>query len=229
MARAGLIGKRRCTLHWENQPGFREEFPTLRTSEELYEIDGTLFTCAGGAAAFDMVLTMIESDHGSALSMQVSELFIRHSIRGADEPQRMAVHQRTRLFHAAMVESIELMEANIEQPLSIQELADMVGLSKRQLERLFKAHLGKAPTQHYQWLRLQAGRKLLEQTTLSILDIALACGFSSTGHFSRRFRAAFDKSPTEARTDFARRVAVHPETVVSGTTGAINRDNNPRR
>ncbi len=199
LARAKLIGELRCTLHWENLPGFIEEFPQLKVSSELYEIDGNLFTCAGGDAALDMMLTLIEMEHGRTLAARVSDLFIHSSIRRANEPQRMGITQRTGVFHPGLVDCVELMEANIEQPLTTQELATMIGISKRQLERLFRAHLHTTPTHYYQEIRLQAGLKLLEQTSLTVLEIALASGFASAGHFSKRFRAIYGKSPRDVR------------------------------
>jgi transcriptional regulator GlxA family with amidase domain len=199
LARAGLIGKRRCTLHWENIPGFREEFPQISVSSELFEIDGSLCTCAGGDAALDMMLTLIELDHGNEMALTAADLFIHPGIRRANEPQRAAVTQRMRVFHRGLINCVELMEANLEQPLSIPELAYMAGISRRQLERLFRTHLGTTPTLHYQQLRLRAGLTLLEQTSLSVMEVASACGFSSADHFSRRFRSLFSQSPKEVR------------------------------
>lgn len=199
LAQAKLIGENRCTIHWENLPGFVEDFPSLDVSTELFEIDDGLFTCAGGNAALDMMLTIIEDDHGHALAAQVADLFIHSNIRRANEPQQMGVTQRTGIFHPGLVDCVELMEANIEQPLSTPELAEMISLSKRQLERLFRAHLKTTPTHYYQQIRLRAARKLLEQTTMTILEVALACGFASAGHFSKRFRAYFGQSPSEVR------------------------------
>ena len=199
LARADLIKERRCTIHWENLPGFVEEFPRIDVSTELFEIDGNLFTCAGGSAALDMMLTIIEADHGHQLAAQVADLFIHSHIRAADEPQRMGTTQRTGIFHPGLIDCVELMEANVEQPLSTLELASMVSISKRQLERLFRAHLQTTPTHYYQQIRLKAGRKLLEQTSMTVLDIAVACGFASAGHFSKRFRAHFGESPSEVR------------------------------
>jgi len=199
LARANLIGSRRCTLHWENMPGFRQEFPQLTVSNELFEIDGNLFTCAGGDAALDMMLTIVTEDHGPDLASKAAELFIHSTIRRASDPQRMSVVERDGIFHPKLVSAIELMEANIESPLRSEELANMVNLSKRQLERLFRAHLDATPTMHYQQLRLRAGHNLLLQTSMSVLEIADACGFSSADHFSKRFRAFFGQSPTDLR------------------------------
>ena len=203
LARANLI-KNRCTLHWENIPGFREEFPSIEVSAELFEIDGNLFTCSGGAASLDMMLTIIQEDHGNELARRIAELFVQTSPRQGNEPQRMNVQHRHGIYHKGMVDAIELMEANIEQPLTTQELAECVDISKRQLERLFRAHLQTTPTNYYQTLRLKESKRLLEQTTLSIVEVAVACGFLSAGHFSKRFRLQYGVTPREARENYAK-------------------------
>lgn len=199
LAQAGLIRGRRCTIHWENLPGFREAFPHILVSDELYEVDEGLFTCAGGTAALDMMLSLIHDDHGSALATQVADLFISTRSRAGSDPQRRSIVERSGIYHAGLVSCIELMEANLEQPLTTGELASMTGLSTRQLERLFQAHLSTTPTLYYQRLRLDAGQNLLQQTTLSVTEVAAAVGFSSADYFSRRFRAQFGCSPTESR------------------------------
>ncbi len=199
LARANLIGSRRCTLHWECMPGFRQEFPQLKVSNELFEIDGKIFTCSGGDAALDMMLTIVANDHDQALASKVAELFVHTTIRNSSDSQRMSVVERDGIFHPKLVSAIELMEANIDTPLRSEELATMVNLSKRQLERLFRSHLNATPTMHYQQIRLRAGHDLLLQTSLSVLEIADACGFSSADHFSKRFRAYFSQSPTDLR------------------------------
>lgn len=199
LARAKLIGERRCTIHWENLPGFVEDFPRIKVSSELFENDNSLITCAGGGASLDMMLTIIESDHGHTLAAQVAELFIHSGIRRANEPQRMGITARTGIFHPGLVDCVELMEANIEQPLTTMELAAMIRISKRQLERLFRAHMKTTPTHYYQQIRLDAGLKLLEQTSMTVLDVAVACGFASAGHFSKRFRTFYGRSPRQVR------------------------------
>jgi len=211
LARANLIKDLRCTLHWENLPGFREEFPSIDVSSELFEIDGNLFTCAGGAAALDMMLSLVREDHGSELARRVTELFVHSSIRASDEPQRMDVQHRHGVYHKGMVDCIELMEANVEQPLTTQELAECIGISKRQLERLFRAHLLTTPTHYYQGLRLKESKRLLEQTTLSIVEIAVACGFLSAGHFAKRFRLQYGSTPREARELYANQRSGKPQ------------------
>ena len=199
LAQANLIKQRRCTIHWESLPGFREAFPWLTVTAELYEIDDELFTCAGGTAALDMMLELITQDHGKELAGRLAELFISAGHRRPTDPQRRSIVERSGVYHAGLISCIELMESNIEQPLSTSELAGMVNVSNRQLERLFKTYLDTTPTLYYQQLRLKAGYELLKQTTMSVLEVASTTGFSSSDYFSRRFRVQFGVSPTEAR------------------------------
>ena len=199
LARAGLIGDRRITLHWENLPGFREQFPDARVTGELFEIDGKRITCAGGTAALDMMLHTIGADHGQALALAISEQMLHARIRSPDDHQRMALGLRTGVRHARLLRILEAMEASLESPLTTEDLAALGGISRRQLERLFRAHLGDTPTGHYLKLRLERARQLLEQTDLSVLEVALACGFDTAPYFSRAYRAAFGRSPREDR------------------------------
>lgn len=199
LAKADLIRNRRCTVHWEVLPGFREVFPGVAVTSELYEIDDQLFTCAGGAAAMDMTLALITLDHGKDLAGKVADVFIAEGTRQPTDPQRRSIVQRSGIYHAGLVTCIELMESNVEQPLATSELAQMVNVSNRQLERLFRSYLQTTPTLYYQQLRLKAGYELLKQTTMSVLEVASATGFSSSDYFSRRFRAQFGLSPTAAR------------------------------
>ncbi|ASJ72578.1 GlxA family transcriptional regulator [Granulosicoccus antarcticus] len=199
LAQAELIKHRRCTIHWENLPGFREAFPHIVVSSELFEDDEGLFTCAGGTASLDMMLAIIGQDHGPALALQVAELFIATGSRTAADPQRRSIVERAGIHHAGLASCIELMEANLDQPIGTAELAAMINLSVRQLERLFRTHLQTTPTLYYQKTRLRAGHELLRQTTMSVLDVATAVGFTSTDYFSRRFRILYGYSPTEAR------------------------------
>lgn len=203
LARANLIKDHRCTLHWEYLAAFCEEFPSIHATKELFEIDKNLFTCAGGSASLDMMVTIIRELLGNDMACRVSELFISSSIRGGSEPQRMDVQHRYGVYHKGLVECIELMEANIEQPLTTQELANCIDISKRQLERLFRAHLQTTPTHYYQNLRLKESKQLLEQTTMSIVEVAVACGFLSAGHFSKRFRLKYGCTPRTARENYA--------------------------
>lgn len=199
LAQAALLTDHRCTIHWMNISALRAAFPNLIVTTKLSEIDRGRRTCAGGTAALDMMLHLIEEHYSADLALAVSENFIVDHIRRPSQAQRMNLRERTGISNPHLLECIELMEANIEQPLMPSELANAIGISKRQLERLFQRYLSSTPSGYYTELRLSEGRRLLMQTSLKITDIALACGFPSPGYFSNRYRGMFGYSPREER------------------------------
>lgn len=200
LARAGLLDGYRCTIHWENLAGFREDFPGIDATTEVYEIDRNRMTCSGGTAAMDLMLGLIAADHGRELATAVAEQFIHERIRAPGEPQRMRLRNRLGITQPKLLAAIKLMEDNLEEPLSRRALAAHTGVSTRQLERLFRQHLRRTPTRYYLALRLDRARGLLTQTAMSVLDVALACGFVSASHFSKCYREFFGKTPREERT-----------------------------
>jgi transcriptional regulator GlxA family with amidase domain len=199
LARSGLLDGYKCTIHWEHIVGIREEFPRLRVSDELFEIDRDRFTCAGGQASLDMMLNMISESYGGKLSANISEQFMCDRIRGRHDRQRTPLQQYLGGKQPKLIEAILLMEANIEEPMTINELAELVGISKRQLERLFQKHLNCVPTRYYMDLRLNCARRLLLQTSKTIIDISIACGFVSPPHFSKCYRDYFGVPPRDER------------------------------
>ena len=199
LARSGLLDNRRCTIHWENLGGFTEEFPHIKVSSDLYEVDNDRFTCSGGTAALDMMLHLIGRQHGQQLANDISEQFIHDRIREPHDHQRMELRTRLGVSHPKLIAVIADMETNLEEPLSQTELAIRAGLSTRQLERLFRKYLNSTPTRYYLNLRLQRARHLLVQTSMSILSVALACGFVSASHFSKCYRECFGRTPRAER------------------------------
>jgi len=194
LAKAGLLRDRRCTIHWENLPAVLEEFPELQFTSHMYEIDRDRFTCAGGGAASDMMLQIISDDLGDELSGMVADMLL-HSARDAWEEQRRSVAGRVGHRHPRLTAVIRAMEANVEEPIRPCRLAAQAGVSTRQLERLFRRYLNRSPKRYYMELRLHRARNLLLQTEMTVLDVALACGFASPSHFSRCYRAYFSRSP----------------------------------
>jgi transcriptional regulator GlxA family with amidase domain len=199
LARAGLLGGYRCTIHWENYGAFAEDFPRLDVTQELFEIDRNRFTCSGGIAALDMMLHLITAQHGHELATAVSEQFIHERIRSQHDRQRMATPARLGIHHPKLLKVIKLMEENLDEPISGAKIAPAEGLSRRQIERLFRRYLHCSPTPYYLQLRLSQARRLLQQTDLSVTHIALACGFVSVSHFSKTYRQLFAKTPREER------------------------------
>tara|TARA_Y100001960_G_scaffold331804_1_gene430036 strand:- start:884 stop:1888 length:1005 start_codon:yes stop_codon:yes gene_type:complete len=199
LARAGLLEGKTCTLHWENIPSFRETYTDIKVTDDLFQIDGNRFTCSGGTAALDLMLHFIKSSHGKELVKQVSEECILDRVRGSQDYQRMPLGIRLGVNNPKLIDSIHLMESHLEEPLSQQELAEAVGVSRRHLERLFEHHVGHPPNRYYMQLRLDRARKLLLQTDMSIVDVAVACGFVSASHFAKCFRKLFGATPRQAR------------------------------
>ena len=199
LASAGLLDGYSCTIHWENIPSFVEEFPDIEVVSELYEIDRTRFTCAGGTAALDLSLRLIALHYDVAIAASVADQLMHHRIREGDEGQRMELRTRLGGSHPKLLAVIQQMEVSLEDPVNCSTLADTVSLSTRQLERLFRKYLGIAPTKYYLSLRLNRARFLLRQTSLPILSIALACGFVSASHFSKCYREHFSRTPSIER------------------------------
>ena len=199
LAEAKLLKGYRCTIHWENFAGMRERHPDLVVSQELFEIDRDRYTCAGGIAPMDMMLHLIRRQHGSELATAVSEQFICDRIRDNHDRQRVPLRHRIGTGQPKLLEAVSLMEANIEEPMALDELSQHIGLSRRQLERLFKKYLNCVPTRYYLQLRLERARQLLLQTSMPIVDTALACGFISAPHFSKCYRLIFGVPPREER------------------------------
>lgn len=199
LAKAGMMAGHRGTIHWENTSGVREDFPDLDITTELFEIDRNRFTCAGGTASLDMMLSLIANDASHDIALAIAEQLIHHRIRDGHERQRMELRARLGISHPKLLAAISCMEENLEEPLRCNELATFVGLSTRQLERLFQKYLNHSPTRYYLGLRLDRARYLLTQTSLPIIQVALACGFVSASHFSKCHREHFGHTPSEER------------------------------
>ena len=199
LACAGLLDGYRCTIHWENMASMREEFPRIIVTQELFEIDRDRYTCSGGIAPLDMMLNIISHHHGAQLAVAISEEFICERIRGRHDRQRVPLRLHLGTGQPKLVEAVALMEANLEEPMSLDELAQHVRLSRRQLERLFQKHLSCVPTRYYLELRLAKARQLLLQTSMSIVDVAFASGFVSAPHFSKCYRDFYGIPPRDER------------------------------
>lgn len=199
LAAAGLLKGKRCAIHWENLPGFAENFPDIDVYADLYEMDGNTWTCAGGTAALDMMLSMIEKDLGEDLVNRVCEQALTDRVRNPNDRQRLPLRARLGVQNAKVLSIIEFMEANIAEPLQLVEIADYVGLSRRQIERLFQQHMGRSPARYYLEIRLDRARHLLMQSTMAVVDVAIACGFVSASHFSKCYREMYGKSPLQER------------------------------
>jgi len=199
LAQAGLLKGRRATLHWENQPAFQERFPDVEVTQNAYEVDGQIFTCGGGVGATDMMLEQIEADYGGAFADLVADMCLYSQRRSDRAPQRASVSTAIETRNPLLVRAIKAMQAGIETPPSMDELAEAAGCSRRQMERLFVKYLGKSPYRFFRDLRLDHARSLLRETDLRVSEIAMASGFTSTVVFTKIFRARFGYAPGQSR------------------------------
>jgi len=206
LARAGLLDGKRATIHWENQDSFTEEFEDVELTKSVFVVDGNRITTAGGTSSIDLMLKLVAQDHGEDLANAVADQLIYSAIRTDQDTQRLSIPTRIGVRHPKLSQVIQKMEQNIEEPISPSTLARDVGMSTRQLERLFRRYLNRSPKRYYMELRLQKARNLLMQTDMSVINVALACGFSSPSHFSKCYRAHYDTTPYRERGAQASRV-----------------------
>ena len=199
LAEAGLLDNYRATIHWQFRDSFVEKYPYVQATRNLFEVDRDRFTCAGGTAAMDMILHFIGLHFGHTLATEVSNQFIIGEIRSSSSHQRLSHCARLGISDPKLLCVIDLMENNIEEPLSLPEIADAATLSQRQIERLFKAHLNMPPTRFYTRIRLLHARRLLHQSDMSVVEVSLASGFGTAEHFSRCYKSEFGRSPSEDR------------------------------
>jgi transcriptional regulator GlxA family with amidase domain len=199
LARAGVMEGLRTALPWALYGETDEVAERAILTPNLFEFDGNRITCCGGMASIDFCLTLLADIYGAELQAQIKEALCIDRVRGAGERQRVALQARFGALQPKLSEAVSLMEANLEEPLSTDEIAALVGISRRQLERLFKQYLGSVPSRYYLELRLQRARRLLLDSSHSIVQVGLMCGFSSGAHFSTAYGALFGITPREER------------------------------
>ncbi|MET4100894.1 transcriptional regulator GlxA family with amidase domain [Roseovarius sp. MBR-78] len=208
LAKAGLLDGKRATIHWENHDAFLEEFEEVTLTKSIFVIDGNRMTTAGGTASIDLMLSLIADEHGEKLANAVADQQIYSTIRTDQDTQRLSVPTRIGVRHPKLSQVIQMMEGNIEEPISPSILAREVGMSTRQLERLFRRYLSRSPKRYYMELRLQKARNLLMQTDMTVINVALACGFASPSHFSKCYRAHYQTTPYRERGTHGARLSV---------------------
>jgi len=199
LATAGLLDGYECTIHWENLSSMREEFPRLKITSNLFVIDRDRYTCAGGISSIDLMLNLVASIHGHQLVQLISEQFTCDRVRTEKDAQRAPLQYLIGASQPRLVDAVLLMESNIEEPLTLDEVASYVGISRRQLERLFNRYLSRAPSRYYLELRLARARLLLLQTSIPVIDVAITCGFSTAPHFSKCYSDLYGKPPSSER------------------------------
>ena len=200
MAYAGMLSGRKAAVHYEHIAAFRELFSDVEMEEDIYVIDGNLLSCCGGLAASDLALEIIRLQQGLELANGAARYIFHERLRNSQEGQ--LPEKREPVGYSApekLRESIIIMEGNLENLLSIDQVANRVNISQRQLERLFHKHTGVSPIRYYLDVRLDRARGLLTQTELPILDVAIACGFSGNAQFTRAYKSRFGIAPSHDR------------------------------
>ncbi len=199
LARAGLMNRRRFTVHWHHLDALRALDATYLVERRIFVIDRDRFTCAGGTAPLDMMFALISADHGSSFARKIADWFIQTEIRQATAPQQASIEARYGSLPTSVADAIDLMESHIADPLDLQQVADLVGLSQRQLQRQFTKALGQSVMQHYRCVRLALARELLSRTHLSHSEIAHMTGFNTQATFSTTFTKIFGAPPKSIR------------------------------
>lgn len=199
LAHTGLLNGYRCTLHWESFHQFRDEFPLLECTRNLFEIDRNRATCGGGVAATDMMLALIAERHDPSISLRIANRLNHFTIRDTYNLQRVGGQVSSPALPEIIKATMALMDRTIDAPLSITAIADSVGVSTRQLERLMRQHLHMSPAQYYTDIRLEKARDLLTNSKKSVTSVALDVGFTSSSHFSSRYKEIYGLSPSETK------------------------------
>jgi transcriptional regulator GlxA family with amidase domain len=199
LAKAGLLDGYRCSVHWENIAALTDLFPRVQVRRRVFTIDRDRYTSSGGTAPIDMMLYFVRRQCGPETSAGVADQFVYERVRNPDELQRIPLRHYLGKQSIKLVDAVELMEANIKEPISQVDLANFVGLSRRQLQRLFQKHLLCTPSRYYLQLRLQRARELLKQTDLSLVEISEQAGFVSNSHFSKSYKELYGYSPSAER------------------------------
>lgn len=199
LARAGLLDGRRCTTRRDALKTLADEFPSTEVTRDLYCIDTDRLTCGEGTAAITLILALIARDHDNALAADVADQFLLTRNLGQTDGQKVTVQRRYDIDDSRLVHAITLMEQHIERPVPVRTIAFLVGISPRQLERVWLKNFHTRPSQFYLGLRLKAARKLLRESACSLLDIANRCGFASVSHFGRSYRRHFLVPPGQER------------------------------
>lgn len=204
LAQAGLLTDTRCTIHWSRLAAFSETFKESGTCNALFVTDGQFSTCAGELAAFDLALELVAAHAGASICREVCRYATAADRRPGGDRQVSPAGLAFAGVNKKVTAALHLMEENVEFPLTVTKLGKLCKLSNRQLERLFQEHLRTSPARHYKRVRLEHARRLVDGTSLSILEVAIACGFQSASHFSKCFRDLYGVAPRDCKAGSAR-------------------------
>lgn len=199
LAKAGFLDGRDAAIHWEHHDSFMEEFPDVNLVRSVFVADEKFITASGGAATADLMLHLIERDHGYDLSVAVADQLVYNAARDGTAAQRVSFQSRNGIHNRHLAKAVEIMRNRLDDPIPLTTMAKELGISTRQIERLFGRYLNASPKKYFMEMRLERARHLLLQTEAAVSEVALACGFENLSYFSRVYRATFGVSPTMQR------------------------------
>ncbi|MEZ2127839.1 MULTISPECIES: GlxA family transcriptional regulator [unclassified Sinorhizobium] len=199
LAEMGALANMECTIHWEKMAAFSETFRELRVRDSIYTDDGGIWSCAGETSAFDLAIALLERTIGTHLTADICKRNVADRARDQTHRQKGWIPWSAYCTSGKLLTAISLMEECVDEPLTLDRIADTVRTSRRQLERLFETYLSTTPHKYYMKLRLDRAKQLVELTNKSIVEIAIACGFVSASHFSKCYRLQYGCSPAQTR------------------------------
>ena len=199
LAEAGLLNKRPCAAHWSLADALTERAPNLNIADRLYVIEERIATCAGRDATLDFALRLVADAAGERLARIVADGLNHARPREAGERQLSELDFSGQRGASAIAHTVAAMRRRMTEGEDLDGIAAQSGVSQRQLQRLFRRHLGMTPTQYFLKARLQRARHLLQYSTLSVTEIAIATGFASISHFTRRYTELYGRTPTAER------------------------------
>ncbi|WP_417524431.1 GlxA family transcriptional regulator [Marinovum sp.] len=199
LARIGIANEGRISAHWKMKPVFDEGYQDLEPACTIFEETLKVISCGGGAATLDLFSALIRQKAGPETSTQVAGQLLCGPMRDGHCRQRNSTLHRLKHRNERVAKAITYMQETWEEPVSPSVIASQVGISTRQLERLFRRYLGVSPKTYMMILRLERARALLQQTQMRVIDVATACGFSTQGLFSKRYKQHFGISPCEEK------------------------------
>lgn len=199
LASADLLNGYNASLHWENSLAAQEEFPQVNFNAHIFSLDRNRFTCSGGLASIDMCSQLVEQHYNANLAKRICEQFIVHHLRENTDIQHQPISKQGKDIHPLVKEAIRLMENNINEPLNILEICHLIHSQTRTLERSFQMHFDCSPKEYYLNIRLTHAQNLLKQSSMSVSNVALACGFANASSFNKAYKNQFNYSPKNER------------------------------
>ena len=199
LAAAGLLDEYRCAVHWEDMPAMSAEFPEIELVNELFVLDRNRLTCTGGTGPLDMMLALIEARLGRNVAEHVRAIFVLDRIRPSGERQPLDKDDRGHAGQPMLSRAMVMIEARLGEKQILGEIAGELGISLRQLQRLFRAHVGESPAAFIRARRLKRAQGMLQSLRVPVTDVAMACGFGSSTHFASAYHDYFGHPPRAER------------------------------